>query len=273
MRGICLPRISVLGATLLPLLLSFDMSRAAEFPAGRLVDLTHSFSEETVYWPTATAFDLDTVFVGSTEKGFYYEAYEFSAAEHGGTHVDAPIHFAAGRWTVDEIPLDRLIGPAVVVDVSSKALDDADYQIGVNDLTSWESTNDLIPDGAIVLLHTGYYQYWPDRARYMGTAERGAAAVSKLHFPGLDPTAARWLVKNRRIAAIGLDTPSIDYGQSELFESHRVLFERNIPAFENLADLGSLPPTGTFIIALPMKIRNGSGAPLRIVAIVPNDEE
>ena len=191
MKEICLPRISVLGAILFPVLLSLDIGRAAEFPAGRLVDLTHSFSEETVYWPTATAFSLDTVFVGITEKGFYYEAYEFSAAEHGGTHVDAPIHFAAGRYTVDEIPLDRLIGPAIVIDVSSKALDDADYQISVNDLASWEHTNGRIPDGSIVLLHTGYQQYWPDRARYMGTAERGVAAASNLHFPGLDPTAAR----------------------------------------------------------------------------------
>ena len=106
-------------------------------------------------------------------------------------------------------------------------------------------------------------------ARYLGTAERGAEAVAKLHFPGLDPDAARWLVANRRIDAIGIDTASIDFGQSTLFESHRALYAANIPAFENLTTLERLPATGASIIALPMKIGGGSGAPLRAIAILP----
>ena len=121
-----------------------------------------------------------------------------------------------------------------------------------------------------MLLRTGYEEFWPDRVRYMGTDERGPDAVAKLHFPGLHPDAARWLVANRSINAIGLDTPSIDFGQSTLFESHQVLFAADIPAFENLASLGKLPPTGFVIIALPMKIAGGSGGPLRIAAIVPD---
>ena len=135
----------------------------------------------------------------------------------------------------------------------------------------WERSNGEIPAGTIVLIRTGYSRLWPDASRYLGTAERGEAAVAKLHFPGLHPDAARWLAESRRPKAVGLDTASIDYGQSTLYESHRVLFERNIPAFENVANLDKLPVKGAFIVALPMKIKGGSGGPLRIVAIVPGE--
>jgi kynurenine formamidase len=161
-----------------------------------------------------------------------------------------------------------LIGAAVVVDVSRKAAANPDYQVGVGDLQRWERANRRLPPGTIVLLRTGFGKFWPDRKRYMGTDERGADAVAKLHFPGLSPDAARWLVRSRSIKAIGLDTPSIDYGQSQLFESHRILFEKNIPAFENLANLDRLPVKGFSVVALPMKIKGGTGGPLRIVAIV-----
>ncbi len=242
---------------------------AAGFPAGRIVDLTHAYDASTVYWPTASGFELEIDFKGMTEGGWYYEANTFRTAEHGGTHLDAPIHFAADRHHADEIPLERLMGPAVVIDVSRRASADRDYQVSVADFEAWEERNGPLPDGVIVLLRTGFGRFWPDREAYMGTAERGPEAVASLHFPGLGPDAARWLVAEREIHAIGLDTPSIDYGQSKGFESHRILFERNIPAFENVANLSGLPERGFHVIALPMKIRGGSGGPLRIVAIVP----
>ncbi|MDX1556516.1 MAG: cyclase family protein [Xanthomonadales bacterium] len=234
-----------------------------------IIDLTHAYDEDTVYWPTAEGFKLTVDFHGMTEGGYYYEANSFCSAEHGGTHLDAPIHFAENRQTADAIPLNHLIGPAIVVDVSERALADADYQVTPSDLEAWEAAHGRILDGSIVLLRTGFGQFWPDRERYMGTTERGAEAVAKLHFPGLHPDAARWLVENRAIHAIGLDTPSIDYGQSTLFESHRILFAENIPAFENVANLDQLPASGFTIVALPMKIRDGSGGPLRIIAILP----
>ena len=242
------------------------------FPQGEVVDLTHSFSSETVYWPTSEPFVLENVFKGVTGAGFFYFANNFSAAEHGGTHIDAPAHFAMGGKTVDEIPLERLMGEAVVIDVSGSALGNRDYQVAVADFTRWEKENGRLPRGSIVLLKTGYGRYWPDREKYMGTAERGEGAVEKLHFPGLAPEAAVWITGNREISAVGIDTPSIDYGQSKLFWSHRILFERGIPAFENLANLDRLPPKGAFVIALPMKIKGGSGGPLRIVAIVPRGQ-
>ncbi len=234
---------------------------------GPLVDLTHAFDENTVFWPTAQAFKLEVVAAGRTEAGYYYAANNFCTAEHCGTHIDAPIHFAEGGHTVDQIPLERLIGPGVVIDVSEKCADNPDYQVQVADFTAWEQKFGELRD-VIVLLRTGYGRFWPDRVRYMGTDEMGPEAVPKLHFPGLHPDAARWLVENRRIKAIGLDTPSIDYGQSSTFDSHVILYTNNIPAFENVANLDELPEKDFTVVALPMKIKGGSGGPLRIVAVM-----
>lgn len=239
-----------------------------EFPAGAVVDLTHAYDEETVFWPTAEGFRLEKDFDGITDKGYYYAANRFSTAEHGGTHIDAPVHFAAAGRAVDQIPLEQLMGSAVVVDVARQCEGNADYQITIEDLRAWEREHGQLPKDSIVLLRTGYGRRWPDREKYMGTNERGAEAVAKLHFPGLHPEAARWLTVERAIKAVGLDTPSIDFGQSTLFESHRILFEKNIPAFENLANLDRLPAKNFHVVALPMKIKGGSGGPLRAVAIL-----
>lgn len=239
-----------------------------QFPDGRLIDLTHPFSPDTIYWPTAKPFTFEKVSDGVTSGGYYYAANNFSAAEHGGTHLDAPIHFAAGKNTADQIPLEQLVGPAVVIDVTASAAN-VDYQIQVSDIEAWEAKNGRIPDSSIVLLRTGWDARWPDRKAYLGTLKVGQDAVPELHFPGLDPKAAQWIVANRRVDGIGIDTPSIDYGQSTTFETHQTLFKENVPAFENVANLGQLPATGAIVIALPMKIQGGSGGPLRIVAIAP----
>ncbi|HXE58776.1 MAG TPA: cyclase family protein [Gemmatimonadales bacterium] len=234
----------------------------------RWIDLTHPFDSTTIYWPTAQPFRLEVVSAERTPAGYYYAANNFGAAEHGGTHLDAPIHFAEGRHTTDEIPLDRLIGPALVVDVAGAAARNADYRVTAEDLVEWEREHGTVPEGAIVLIRTGWARRWPDRSRYLGTARLGPRAVDELHFPGLDSSAARLLVA-RRVDAVGIDTPSVDHGQSRLFESHRILSEANVPAFENVANLESLPVLGATVVALPMKIAGGSGGPLRIVAMVP----
>jgi kynurenine formamidase len=235
-------------------------------PSGRVVDLTYPFEADSVYWPTAETFKLEKDFEGTTDKVYYYSAYRFMAAEHGGTHIDAPVHFAKGHNSVDLIPLDQLMGPGVVIDVTRQCAMATSRNGGR--FETWEKQNGKIPTGSIVLLRTGYGKFYPDRKKYLGTDERGAEAVAKLHFPGLDPQAARWLTQNRSIKAIGLDTASIDRGQSTLFESHRALFEKDIPALENVANLDQLPLKDFSIIALPMKIKGGSGGPLRIIAIL-----
>jgi len=241
----------------------------AVFPAGPIVDLSHAYEAGSIFWPTADPFRLDKVADGVTPAGFYYASNNFFTSEHGGTHMDAPVHFAQGSHTADQVPLDRLVGPALVIDVTEAARQNPDYQVTVADLQAWEQQHGQIEPTAILLIRTGFSQHWPDAGRYLGTTERGAGAVPKLHFPGLHPDAARWIVASRPIRAIGIDTASIDYGQSTLFESHRALYATNIPAFENLAALEQLPARGSSIVALPMKIKGGSGAPLRAIAILP----
>jgi len=236
---------------------------------GEIVDLSHDYSQETIYWVTAKEFKLDTVFNGKTDQGFYYSANNFETAEHGGTHIDAPIHFSENAQTVDQIPLEKLVGKAIKIDVSDKALQNPDYLISVEDLTNWEKQEGMqIPDGSIVLLETGFSKYYPNALKYLGTEDRGSEAVKKLHFPGLSPEASEWLIKNRNIKAIGIDTASIDYGQSANFQTHVNLMSYNISAFENLTNLDKLPSKDFYIVALPMKIKGGSGAPLRIVAFL-----
>ena len=236
-------------------------------PDTEIVDLTHPFDESTIYWPTAETFALEVVSEGQTETG-WYAAKSFCAAEHGGTHLDAPIHFAEGARTSDEIPLEDLIGEAVVVDVTASAAAERDLEIGVDAFETWESAHGPIPARAIVLLRTGWGDRWPDAERYLGTAARGQDAVADLHFPGLSEEGATWLVE-REVRAVGIDTASIDRGQSTQFRAHRVLAAANVPIFENVANLNRVLVEGATVVALPMKIAGGTGGPLRIVALQP----
>ena len=244
-----------------------DYSAVFDGSGGRWIDLSYAYSEETLYWPTEDGFQLEELAYGETEAGYFYSSYKISTAEHGGTHLDAPIHFSRGGMSAEQIPLDRLIAPAVVVDVAARAT--PDYLIDVGDLEEWERTHGRIPDGAILLLRTGWGLRWPDRPGYLGTERTGPEAVAELHFPGIHPEAARWITDQRNVAAVGIDTPSIDYGQSTGFEAHVIIYGSDIPGFENVANLQEIPEVGAFVVALPMKVAGGSGGPLRIVAFVP----
>lgn len=240
---------------------------------GKWIDLTYDFSETTIYWPNnPSGFKLHTQFNGITAGGFFYASNEFYAPEHGGTHLDAPLHFAKGKWSTDQIPVEQLTGTAVVIDVSVKTKNNPDYQISVSDVETWEKNHETIPAGSFLLFRTGWGKFYPDKAKYLGTADKGDTAIPHLHFPGIDPALAVWLVKNRKIKAVGIDTPSIDYGQSKEFKTHQILYAENILGFENLANLQELPETGAYIIALPMKIKDGTGGPLRIIAWVESTE-
>jgi kynurenine formamidase len=246
----------------------FNLASAKETTPAKLVDLTHPFDETTIYWPTEEGFKLLRGPAGVTERGYFYSANRFMGAEHGGTHIDAPIHFWKGGQTVDKIPLHRLIGPAVCVDVTKKCAADRDYQVTVEDFQGWESANKTSLRDRIVLIRTGFARYWPDREKYLGTSETGRAAVAKLHFPGLDPSAADWLITRRKVRMVGIDTASIDHGQTQTYPTHVRLFRDNVPALENVANTDQLPADGFRVMALPMKIGGGSGGPCRIVAVI-----
>ncbi len=235
------------------------------------LDLSHSYDNTTLYWPNnIKGFEHITEAEGKTSSGYYYSSYSICTPEHGGTHLDAPIHFAENKLTVDKIPLSSLTGNAIVIDVSRNALADRDYQVSVDDIENWEEENGRIPENMIILFSTGYAQFYPSRKKYFGTSETGRSAIPKLHFPGISPEAALLLVEKRNIKALGLDTPSLDYGQSKEFKTHQILLGHNKPGFENLNNLNRLPKKGIYLVALPMKIAKGSGAPLRVIsAIIP----
>ena len=234
----------------------------------RIVDLTYSFNARTPYWPTATTgFRLDSVSVGPTPGGYFYSAYAYAAPEHGGTHLDAPVHFAEGRASTELVRLEQLMAPAVVIDVSTRAAADHDYRLTRDDVLAFEARHGRIQPGTIALLRTGWGKRWPDKKAYLGDNTPGDA--SHLHFPSFGEEAALVLVSERRVTAIGVDVASIDYGQSKDFRVHRAAAAADVPGLENLAGLDALPPTGAFVIALPMKIEGGSGGPLRAIALVP----
>lgn len=243
-------------------------AQALDLSRYELVDLTHPFNAQTLYWPTSPSrFKLERLAAGKTEGGWFYAANTFCAPEHGGTHLDAPRHFSESGLPADRIPLRRLVAPAVVIDVSSRAAKNPDYRLTVEDVRDFERRYGRIPAGSAVLLRTGWDVRWPDAKAYLGDDTPGDA--SKLHFPSFGPEAVRLLVEERGVVAIGVDVASIDYGPSRDFMVHRIVAERNVPGFENLAHLDALPPTGAVLVALPMKIEGGSGGPLRAIALVP----
>jgi kynurenine formamidase len=264
-------RLLLTPAFLCLLMLAACAPQDAALRNGRWVDLTHSFSAETIYWPNADHFKLEKVYDGHAAGGYHYSANRYSAAEHGGTHMDAPIHFDIKGQTVEKIGIEQTIGSGVVIDVTANSTLHRDYLVGPGDFLAFEAKQGRIPKGSIVLIRTGYDRFWPDARQYLGTDERGESAIPKLHFPGLSPEGARWLVEQRDVRAVGLDTASIDYGQSRLFESHRILALHAVPIFENLKGLDQLPVTGALVVALPMKIEGGSGAPLRAIAFITDN--
>lgn len=243
------------------------MAAAHMIDESKVIDLTYSFDEHTIFWPTAKPFHLEIVSARKTEAGYWYAANNICLAEHGGTHMDAPIHFSEGKRAADEVPVQQFIGPAVVVDVRPQANKDADYRLTVADLEAWEKQHGKIPKGALVLMFSGWGSRWPDKKRYLGTDQPGD--VANLHFPGFSKEAAEFLVSQREIDAIGVDTPSIDYGQSKDFIVHQIINGANKPGLENVANLEKLPAKGATLIALPMKIAKGSGGPARIIAVLP----
>jgi kynurenine formamidase len=243
-------------------------AQVIDLAASDLVDLTHSYNAQTVYWPTSpSAFELKRLAYGETPGGYFYSANAFCTPEHGGTHLDAPIHFSAAGLTAERIPLRQLVAPAVVIDVSAQAARDPAYRVTAGDVRAFEAVNGTIAPGTIVLVRTGWSRYWPDRRAYLGDDTPGDA--SKLVFPGYGVEAARLLVVERRAAALGIDTASIDHGPSTSFDVHRVVAAQNVPGLENLTNLDALPPRGALVIALPMRIEGGSGGPVRVIAIVP----
>ncbi|HEY6418087.1 MAG TPA: cyclase family protein [Candidatus Binataceae bacterium] len=232
----------------------------------KIVDLTYPFDAATIYWPTEKSFSHEFETYGMTPGHYFYSSAKYAAPEHGGTHMDAPLHFNEHGRTADQVPLANCIGPAAVIDFSARAAADPDATLRVDDITAYESANGKIPDGAIVVARSGWGRYWPDKKRYLGTDQPD---VSALRFPGYSPEAVGFLLKNRNVAAIAIDTASMDPGVSKDFPVHRLWLGANRPGFENVANADQLPAKGATIYCIPMKIGKGTGGPTRIFAVLP----
>jgi kynurenine formamidase len=232
-------------------------------PSGktRVLDLSYAISDKLVPWPGDEKF-FEAKVNASVEKNGYFTR-SFWMLEHYGTHLDAPAHFPPGKMTVDQIPAKQLFGPAVVIDVRAESGKDADYQLGAARVEEWEKRHGRIPEGAIVLLRTGWVSRWPDVQKY-----RNQDAKGKMHFPGFSTEAAKLLI-GRKVSGLGCDTLSIDYGASEDFAVHHLALGAGLYHLENLADMRDLPETGGFLIVAPIKLEGGSGGPVRVFALLP----
>lgn len=260
--------VSIASLFLISFLNSFTLSaNPLNLDGMRMVDLSHTYGPDTLYWPTSPSkFEHTELSYGKTEAGFFYSAYSLCTPEHGGTHIDAPIHFYEGRQSVDQIPLKDLFLPAIVINVSANAQADRNYRLTIDDIKTFEAKHGHIPSGSAILLRTDWDQYWPDAKGYLGDDTPGDA--SNLSFPSFGAEATAFLVQERNAKLIGIDTASIDYGKSHDFPVHQIVGEANVSALENLTGLSNLPATGAYIIALPMKVGGGSGAPVRVVALL-----
>jgi len=238
---------------------------------GKILDMTYPFGDNSIYWPTGKSFKTKPMFWGINDKGWWYASNDYSANEHGGTHVDAPIHFYQKGRTLDQIPIQEWIAPAVKIDVTKQCEENRDYLLKKEDITNFEKQHGNIPPKAWVIMYTGIdTRFYPDRKKVLGTDILGEEAVKDLSFPGFSVEAVKFLLKERNITGIAIDTPSIDYGKSTEFLVHRELFKENKLAVENIANLDKLPTTGSILYVIPMLIEKGTGAPARIFAILPD---
>lgn len=247
---------------LVPQKSKFD-STLEGIPSGktRILDLSYAINDKLVPWPGDEKF-FEAKVNATIEKNGYFTR-SFWMLEHYGTHLDAPAHFAPGKATVDQIPAKKLFGPAVVLDVRAEGSKDADYLLPVARIEEWEHKHGRVPEGAIILLRTGWASRWPDARKY-----RNQDAKGKMHFPGFSAEAAKLLIE-RKVSGLGCDTMSIDYGASEDFAVHHLALGAGLYHLENLGDLSEMPEAGAFLAAAPIKLEGGSGGPVRVFAVLP----
>ncbi|GIY54245.1 isatin hydrolase [Caerostris darwini] len=231
-----------------------------------MVDMTYVMDENARQYPILRNFNMTVVINGTIGDGVWVQAEEYTSSTHSGTHMDAPSHFVKGGMNIENIPLDQLIAPAAVIDITEKASQDPDSEVTIEDLIRWETITGSSLDGTIVLIKSGWGHKYYNLTAYTGTSD---GDVNKLHYPGIAPEAAQWLVDNRNIKGIGVDGLSLDKGPSKDFPSHRILLARGIFGLENVANMDEIPIYGAMLHVMPMKMAKVSGSPTRIFATFP----
>ncbi|ABF41611.1 Kynurenine formamidase [Candidatus Koribacter versatilis Ellin345] len=225
-----------------------------------ILDLTHTMTESSPTWDDSEKYSAKTT-ARHDSHGYY--ARELTLPEHFGTHIDAPAHYAASLWTVDQIPAERLVRPLAIIDITQKAKANPDYQLTVADIAAWEDTHGHIPQAAIVVIRTGWGERWNDAKAF-----RNADAHGVMHFPGFSLEAAQFLVDARYVVGIGTDTMSVDPGDSRENPVHQYTMARSVYHLENVANLAITPESGATLVVAPAKFQHGSGAPTRLLAML-----
>jgi len=225
----------------------------------RAVDLTHELSPEIPLFPGAEPMRITTL-VTVRQNGYYGNRLDLW--EHSGTHMDAPAHFVEGAPTAEKLPVSALIAPLAVIHIHEKAAKDPDAQVTVDDILAYERQYGRLPKGALVAMHSGWESRWRDPKAFLNQDASGT-----LHFPGFSPEAAAFLVQEREIVGIGVDTLSLDFGPSKDFKTHVTVLGAGKYGLENLANLAQVPPSGALIFVGGPKHKNASGGPVRAVAV------
>ncbi|MGC2107885.1 MAG: cyclase family protein [Candidatus Korobacteraceae bacterium] len=227
-----------------------------------VIDLTHTLNDRSPNWEGTEKSPYQSSELGNLGRDGYYSRV-FTTQEHYGTHMDAPAHFAAGAWTVDQIPAERLVRPMVILDVRNQAKNDADYEVSLQDVAAWEDAHGQIPDGAVVMAYTGWEDRWNSQKEFRNEQSDGLT-----HYPGFSLEAAQFLVKTRGVVGLGIDTMSVDKGATTTYPVHYFTSAQGVYHLENVANLALVPPAGATIVVAPIKLENGSGGPARVLALV-----
>lgn len=225
----------------------------------KVVDLTHTLSPEFPTYFGVSGLEIADRFTYAKEK---LNLKIWTVNEHTGTHIDSPFHFSENGWTVDLIPVENLVCPLCVIDIATRAQDDPDAQLTPDDIRAWESAHGPIPAGACVAMHSGW------EVHVASDKYRNADADGVMHFPGFHPEAIAMLVDGRQVVGIGVDTLSLDFGQSKDFAVHYGWLPTNRWGMECMAGLGGLPASGATLIAGAPKVKGATGGPARILALV-----
>ena len=222
----------------------------------RVVDLSHLLHEKIPIWPGGVPFSRE-ILADWDKDG--YRMFKFIMGENVGTHVDAPSHFVKGAPNIDDIK--NIFLPAIKIDIEGKVEKDPTAALTPDDIKAWEKKNGRIPPGSLVIINTGWWRKWGRPAEYVNMKE------GVMRFPGISPEGARELVK-RKIAAIGIDTLSLDPGPSKDFSAHKILFKAGIWGIENLTNLDKLPPKGFHVFVGMINIKDGTQTPARVIAVL-----
>lgn len=243
---------------------ALDLSGLMQRPFRRAVDLTHVITEDFPTYFGTQNLDIETLFTFESDG---FNMYRWNLVEHTGTHMDAPFHFSPDGMSADVIPLSMLIVPLVVVDIRAKAEENPDAQLTVEDLRRWERRHGRIPRDACVAMNSGW-------AEKVSTPEfRNADANGVLHFPGFHIDAAQFLLEERQVNGIAVDTLSLDYGPSPDFAVHYLWLPSNRWGMEAVANLDALPPRGTTLIVGGPKVIGATGGPSRLIALVSRGDD